>query len=74
MAQMHRATPFLATNDMDATIAFYTRVLGFEIKAQEPDGRPTFVLMDNGDASIIFDSKLWPGPPRMSGQVHFDFG
>lgn len=72
--RMHRATPFLATRDMRATVDFYTRLLGFVVVARKPDTDPTFVTMDNGAASITFDSTLWPGEPAMTGQIHFDLG
>jgi catechol 2,3-dioxygenase-like lactoylglutathione lyase family enzyme len=69
-----RATPFLATRDINATIAFYTQLLGFRVSTRHPQDQPTMVVLDHGDASMIFDSTLWPGVPAMTGQVHFDLG
>jgi len=72
---MRRSTPFLSTHDMVATIDFYTRLLGFRVSVRHPDDQqPTLVVLDHGEASIIFDSTLWPGQPTMTGQVHFDLG
>jgi catechol 2,3-dioxygenase-like lactoylglutathione lyase family enzyme len=45
-----RISPMLAVADMDATLNFYTKVLGFEISMQSPD----YSIVDRNGATIHF--------------------
>ena len=53
-AAFSRLTPILVTEDMDATMAFYRDVLGFEVTGQIPDENPTWCFMKRDDAAIMF--------------------
>ena len=55
-ATFGRLTPILTTDDMDATIAFYHDVLGFEVTSQIPDENPTWCFMRRDSAAIMFTS------------------
>lgn len=72
MARLNKITPFLATNDIDQAIEFYTSVLGFHVEVRDPADSPTFCILDNGDVSIIFDATLWQNPPHLTGQILID--
>jgi catechol 2,3-dioxygenase-like lactoylglutathione lyase family enzyme len=46
------------------TIAFYTRVLGFQVSVQWPDNQPTFAILDRDAVSLGFFT-----PDAHRGQV-----
>ena len=47
-------TPRLPVADLGRTVAFYTRILGFEISVLWPDDRPTFAILDRDAVSLGF--------------------
>ena len=47
-------TPRLPVADLARTVAFYTRVLGFQISALWPEDRPTFCMLDRDAVSLGF--------------------
>ena len=55
-ATFGRLTPILTTDDMDATIAFYRDMLGFEVTGQIPDDNPTWCFLRRDGAAIMFTS------------------
>ena len=65
-AVFKRLTPILTTDEMDATIAFYRGVLGFEVTAQIPDDNPTWCFLMRDAAAIMFTS------PEEDGHSHDD--
>lgn len=72
MPNLKKITPFLATRDLAATIAFYTKHLGFKVETLDPPDSPTFCILDHGDCSLIFDATLWNDPPKLTGQIHIE--
>jgi catechol 2,3-dioxygenase-like lactoylglutathione lyase family enzyme len=50
--------------DLGRTIAFYTRVLGFQVSALWPDDQPTFAILDRDAVSLGFFT-----PDAHRGQV-----
>lgn len=79
--KIRKITPFLAARSIDETIGFYTRHLGLRVAKLHPADGPTLVFLEVPGAgedtecpSLIFDTSLWPGEPRMTGQLHVDFG
>lgn len=72
MRQFNRVTPFLGTRNIPETIAFYRDILEFRVETLHPANEPTLAILDNGGATIIFDASLWPDPPNLTGQIHFD--
>jgi len=72
MRPFNRVTPFLATRNISDTVAFYRDILGFRVETLHPADSPTLAILDNGGASLIFDSSLWTDPPSLTGQIHFD--
>lgn len=46
--------PRLPVADLGRTVAFYTRVLGFQISVLWPDDQPTFVILDRDSVSLGF--------------------
>ena len=64
-------TPHLKTNDLDATIRFYTELLGFAVEASWPPERPANCILERDGVSISFttDPNLWYPPPCLSGQL-----
>lgn len=71
-------TPFLAAKNLDETVSFYTSFLGFRVDKLHPAERPTLVFLrasgGGTGATLIFDTTLWNGEPRMTGQLHVDLG
>ncbi len=55
-AAFSRLTPILTTDDMDATIAFYRDMLGFEVTGKMPEQNPTWCSLRRDDAAIMFTS------------------
>jgi catechol 2,3-dioxygenase-like lactoylglutathione lyase family enzyme len=53
-ARLTGVTPRLPVADLGRTVAFYTRVLGFQISVLWPDDRPTFVILDRDAVSLGF--------------------
>ncbi|HJZ91813.1 MAG TPA: VOC family protein [Gemmataceae bacterium] len=47
-------TPRLPVTDLGRTVAFYTRLLGFQVSALWPDDQPTFVILDRDAVSLGF--------------------
>jgi catechol 2,3-dioxygenase-like lactoylglutathione lyase family enzyme len=50
--------------DLGRTIAFYTRVLGFQVSVLWPDEKPTFAILDRDEVSLGFFT-----PDAHRGQV-----
>jgi catechol 2,3-dioxygenase-like lactoylglutathione lyase family enzyme len=48
--QIKRISPMLAVADMDVTLEFYTKVLGFEVAMKSPD----YSIVARDDATIHF--------------------
>ena len=61
--KLDRLTPMLEVDDLTATIAFYTDVLGFEVLATwPPDGAPGWAHLGCGDAHVMFSGRHSHGP------------
>lgn len=74
-AVLHRITPSLKVRDLDATIGFYTGLLGFRLTTTWPEESPTFCILDRDRCSLMFHTDDWDedeGPPAMTGQLHID--
>jgi len=56
--------PRLPVADLGRTIAFYIRVLGFQVSVLWPDDRPTFAILDRDAVSLGFFT-----PDAHRGQV-----
>ena len=81
MSHVRGIAPFLHTNDLAATIAFYTTHFGLRVATLHPPESPTFAILDAVDpatdapiASIMFATGLWRGAPSLTGQIHLDLG
>lgn len=53
-ARLTGVTPRLPVADLDRTVAFYTRVLGFRVSVLWPERAPTFVILDRDAVSLGF--------------------
>ncbi len=71
---MRKITPMLETHDLQATLTFYTEVLGFEVETLWPDDGPTFCILDHGPVGVSFylDPKDGEGAPALTGQLYID--
>jgi len=76
--EMAGVSPMLKTKDLDATIAFYTKTLGFSVANQmkDDDGKPSWCCLQLGAATVMFYSADGldspPGPPAMTGVLYFN--
>jgi catechol 2,3-dioxygenase-like lactoylglutathione lyase family enzyme len=52
--QLTGVTPRLPVADLGRTVAFYTRVLGFQVSVLWPERAPTFVVLDRDSVSLGF--------------------
>jgi catechol 2,3-dioxygenase-like lactoylglutathione lyase family enzyme len=63
-ARLLGVVPRLPVTDLTRTVAFYTRVLGFEVSVLWPEDRPTFAILDRDAVSLGFFT-----PDAHRGQV-----
>jgi catechol 2,3-dioxygenase-like lactoylglutathione lyase family enzyme len=54
IARLTGVIPRLPVADLGRTVAFYTRVLGFEVSVLWPADRPTFAVLDRDAVSLGF--------------------
>ena len=77
-SEMARVTPMLKARDLNETIEFYTKTLGFHIENQRngEDSKPSWCAMRWDGAALMFygaDSlDQPPGPPSMTGVLYFN--
>jgi catechol 2,3-dioxygenase-like lactoylglutathione lyase family enzyme len=45
-------TPRVPVADLERTIAFYTRTLGFRVEVLWPEGRPTFCILQRDGVAV----------------------
>ena len=62
--QLTGVTPRLPVTDLGRTIAFYTRLLGFQVSVRWPERTPTFAILDRDAVSLGFFT-----PDAHRGQV-----
>ncbi|MFQ5709724.1 MAG: glyoxalase superfamily protein [bacterium] len=76
MIEFKNTTPMLKTDDIQATVDFYTKVLGFTIDTLWPEDQPTLCILDRGNVHLMFSTDAdWDAPganPTMTGQLVFD--
>ena len=71
-------TPMLKTENLEETIAFYTKTLGFSIDSTMPDenGKTNWVSMTWGEAKLMFFSieaiDDMAARPTMTGVLYFN--
>ncbi len=67
-------TPTLKTDDLEATIAFYTGVLGFRVDTLDPEDDPSLCILDCGPVHLSFylDEEEREPEPALTGQISFD--
>ncbi len=61
----------LVVRDLDRSVAFYERAIGFEMTGREPDAE---VLLGAGDEPLVVlrgEPEAPPRPPRTTGLFHF---
>jgi uncharacterized glyoxalase superfamily protein PhnB len=66
--------PMLETRDLEATIEYYTRTLGFDLDATWPSEGPlTWCRVVAGDVALMFmvpDDDAPPSDPTITGQLY----
>ena len=76
--EMASLSPMLKTNDLAATISFYTTTLGFVVanRLDGDNGKPYWCALEWGGATVMFYSSdsldSPPGPPSMTGVLYFN--
>lgn len=67
-------TPILRVHDIDLSVAFYTRVLGFEGFGGLPgaDGKTAYAEVYLGDARIMLTRRCDPAPLMGGGALYID--
>ena len=70
--KMASVSPMLLTRNIDATIAFYTQVLGFELENRMPADDGEWCALACGEAGIMFYTAPGGASPKMTGQVYFN--
>jgi catechol 2,3-dioxygenase-like lactoylglutathione lyase family enzyme len=64
VSRLTGVTPRLPVADLGRTVAFYTRVLEFQVSVLWPDDKPTFAILDRDEVSLGFFT-----PDALRGQV-----
>ena len=76
MIEFEGTTPLLKARDLDETVAFYTRLLGFESDQLWPTEEPGLCMLERGHTRLMFSTGAdWdtPGaPPTLTGQLVFE--
>jgi catechol 2,3-dioxygenase-like lactoylglutathione lyase family enzyme len=67
--------PRLPVTDLQQTIAFYTRIIGFTVGGRWPENAPNFVLLDRDNVCIQFYvADASRGEAVGNGTLSFDVG
>ncbi len=75
---MSSVTPMLKVKNLEETITFYTRTLGFTVenRMDADNGKPTWCSLRWGGARVMFytmdDLDSPPGLPAMTGVLYFN--
>lgn len=76
MIEFRNTTPVLKASDIQATVEFYTQVLGFRLDTLRPGDQPTLCILDHGNVHLMFDANAdWDSPganPSITGQLLFE--
>lgn len=65
--------PLLETGDMQATIRFYTSMLGFSVLSTfEHEGETTWCTLTRDNALLMFSAPGIQGPPSLTGSLYFN--
>lgn len=72
--RLKQITPSLKTNDLQKTIDFYTKTLGFTVQVLWPDEQPSLVILEHGGVRISFfmDDDDSAPVPHLTGQFWID--
>ncbi|NIR52520.1 hypothetical protein GWO43_28405 [candidate division KSB1 bacterium] len=64
----------LKTGDLQASIDFYTEILGFQVCTLWPEQNPTFCILDHGDVRVMFyvDENQCDPEPVLTGHLYID--
>lgn len=67
-------TPSLAVRSLDASLSFYTELLGFTVDTLWPREDPTLVILDRGPVSLLLTTEGCTDetPPTFTGDLRFD--
>ena len=75
MSRFLNVMPRLPVTDLQQTIAFYTRIIGFTVGGLWPENAPTFVLLDRDNVCIQFYvADASTGEAVGKGTLSFDVG
>jgi catechol 2,3-dioxygenase-like lactoylglutathione lyase family enzyme len=69
---MNRLTAELDVEDLDRSLAFYARVLGFDIVFERPEER--FVYLDLGGAVLMLEEAAGPGRRFRTAPLEHPYG
>lgn len=76
MVKFKHTTPMLKASNIQATVEFYTDLLGFNVDMLWPENKPTLCELSKEDVRIMFDVGAdWDSPgasPSVTGQLVFD--
>jgi uncharacterized glyoxalase superfamily protein PhnB len=70
MTAITRVAPMLGTHDLQKTIDFYTKLLGFTLNGTWPEAEPTWCNLSSGDATLMFSTYGADGALEMSGSLY----
>lgn len=56
MIKFNKLSPMLYTEDIQQTLDFYTKVLGFKLDSMWPEEKPVWCSLDHGDVHVMFYS------------------
>ena len=70
--KFNRISPMLKTKDIEATIKFYTKTLGFRITNLHPEKNPEICFVSHGNIELMFyvDTEATDPDPVLTGQLY----
>jgi uncharacterized glyoxalase superfamily protein PhnB len=80
MMRLTKVTPMLESNDLPATLQFYTGLLGFSCAGVYPDAdQPTWLCLRHGEIELMFATRnehrsetAAASQPLMTGSLYFN--
>ncbi|NIP57754.1 MAG: hypothetical protein GWO00_07100, partial [Gemmatimonadetes bacterium] len=74
MTEFNGVSPSLRVTDLDASLAFYTDVLGFVVDTLWPADAPTLAILDHGPVHLMLRTEgCHEDPsPAFTGDLRFD--
>jgi len=72
--RFNQVTPRLPVADLQRTMDFYTKLLGFEVRCLWPENPPTFLMLERYGVCLAFDAVVGTKPQPAESACGFYLG